>query len=195
MGLEPNPTNKYRTVDNGVLFLAQANHVMVNLGEGNLDDLPIFLSCLGGGYLHRSPRDPSYNMPDDYYGFLSYCLRGNLPASVKIVPPGSLQETLQMYQPMLHYMRGLANGRLLWHALSPLMAIILATSNLFDTPNHVSDRMLTWTIIQGLQSKSLLCKIGGKVWTWRMKRQYGSIKHIAKIYFGDQHPIAKYMVD
>lgn len=206
VGLIPNPENKYRTVDNGVLFASQVLLLLVEI-EGpiypltrrmlGLPPLPSEIqarliraiqACIIGDYLRRSPGDETFDMPDDYYGAMSAALRVGLPLPYLKQSPGTVQ-------PGLWYMHYLLKGVPYARLYSPFMALTIAFSNVFEDKDWVSNRMLTWTIIKGLQKKSFLCKIGGMVWLWRMKRQYGSIRRIAEIYFGPEHPIARYMVE
>lgn len=201
VGLTPNPENKFRTVDNGVLFASQVIILLEHLhgpftGEAIWSDASVVQSrliravrsCIVGDYLRRSPGDDTYDMPDDYYGAMAAALYAGFELPYLKQSPGTVQ-------PGLWYMHYLLKQDHKMDAYTPLMALTLATSNWFEDKDWVSNRMLTWTIIKGLQKHSFLCRLGGKVWLWRMKRQYGSIRKIAEIYFGPEHPIAKYMVE
>ncbi len=164
-----------RGSDNGVLYTSQASILVGCL------QFPIIDTCIGAdGCIHRAPGDTSQDAPDDNYGFLASHLCNGTKRYIKL--------PWACCQPLLLYMRGLMMGNPLYRLFSPIAALILALSNLGEDKANTSNKLLTWTTIKGLESVSLLCKLGGKVWTYRMKRIYGSTKAIAEAYYEPGHP-------
>lgn len=165
--------------DNGVLFTAEFIH-LASLNKEVISDSYIesIKKCVIDGTLRRAPLDLEAEAPDDMYGAASLDIDFKLP--------------LRCAQPVLVYMK-LLKVTSLTRVLSPIAASIIALSNIFEDKTSTGDKMLTWVIIRGLESKSILCKIAGKIWTYRMKRIYGgSTAAIPGIYFGPNHPFVKY---
>lgn len=174
------PAGTIRGSDNGVLFSSQLLHLLNNSTQEPY--LSAILKCIGAdGQLHRAPDDTSVDAPDDHYGFLSLGVR-----PVKLA--------ISNMQPMLLYMNAMVSPRFC-RLFSPIAGMIIALSNLNEDPSDTSNKLLTWTTIQGLQKRSLFCRLGGAIWRWRMRRIYGSTQAIAKIYFGASHPFTKYWIE
>lgn len=171
-----------RASDNGPLFTAQA----MLLGADPYIFTDRIRACIDQrGYLHRSPDDTSDEAPDDLYGVFAALIHLDIPMWLEIPYPF-------YFQPGLQYMRGMASWKWWAYLLSPLMAIVLAFSNIFEDKNNTSNKLLTWSIIKGIGKKDLLCWLGGKIWSWRMQRIYGSTREIAKIYYEPGHPFVEY---
>ncbi len=189
----PNMCSKEtRGSDNGPLFTAQYIMLQV-LKEENVDTqaLHSLIRCLDSqGYLHRAPGDATGDAPDDHYGLLSLLMFLN----IKGVP---LRLPLRCLHPMLVYMWIMSRHtfqRLLFLPLevilTPICALIIAFSNINDEVSNTSNRMLTWTFIEGLNGSSMLCCIGAFFWYRRLHKDYGpeGITKVASIYFQLDHP-------
>lgn len=184
--LLPNPPPQ-RASDNGVLFASQA--LILN----TVPYAPLVTTILGcitpDGYLHRAPGDTTQDQPDDHYGIFAAANALGIT-----IPPITLPWSI--CQPGLLYCRGMARGNPLVRLFSPLMACILALSNVGEDVGNTSNKLLTFTTIFGLYKKSFLCRLGGMVWLYRMRRLYpaGTLS-IAQTYFGATHPFCKYWRD
>lgn len=170
-----------RGSDNGVLFSAQ----YIMQGNTNLSILPIFACIDNEGNLRRVPNDPPLDAADDHYGALA--VMNYLGVYKKIKLPYYLWLHLPLWKMLLA-----ARGNPLHYLLSPLVALIIATSGMRNPVSDTGNRMLAWTMIQGVQ-KSFLCRLAGRIWTSRINRNYSKgMYSVASIYFGPEHPIAKY---
>lgn len=176
-----------RGSDNGPLFSAQAL-ILQDTPTSTL--LTSILRCISAdGYLHRSPDDTSTDLPDNHYGLFAMATYFDLTIP-SITLPWSI------CQPGLLYVRGMA-ARNPWTRLySPLMACTLALSNIGEATTDTSNKLLTFTTIFGLSKRSLLCRLGGKVWLYRMRKLYpeGTLS-IAKTYYGNAHPFISFWRD
>lgn len=174
--------------ENGPLYTSQYLMLSRMIDELDLERLPPLLVCIDSkGYLHRSPEDKEYDAPDDHYGLFSYLLLVKARLYVKL--------PLLCFHPALLYMRGILHGNPLWRLMSPLMMILLSLNNIGEDKGNTSNKLLNWCMNKGLENHSFLCKIGAKIWTWRMRKIYGSTKEIPTIYFGVDHPFVKYWVE
>lgn len=177
-----------RGSDNGPLFTSQYI-ILCHLNSEYVDTVQVVAiqKCIdSNSYLHRDPTDSNPDAPDDHYGVLSCTNFTNSGGFMKVKLP------LTCYQPALLYLQGLMNYPRITKLFSLLIAIIIATSNLWEEKGNTSNKLLTWTLIKGVQEKSYLCRIAGKIWTHRMRKIYGSTQEVAKIYFGADHPFVKY---
>ncbi len=170
-----------RASDNGPLYTSQ----LILLAALNNEVSPIcyysaITKCIdSNSNLHRAPDDTTQDAPDDYIGVSSALFQLSLPWSI--------------CQPMIVYIQRLNHGFWPIRLLSPLAALIIALSNINEAQTDTSNKMLTWTLIEGLKSRSWLCALAGKFWTYRMKRIYnGSTVGIPTIYFGASHPFVTY---
>lgn len=180
------PPGTLRASDNGVLFTAQA--LILNANEEDLTPYVFSLKrCVDStGTLHRAPDDTSLDAPDDHYGILSlYAIHKDLSTPVKprwvlLLQPVLLYLYLATYSSFLSTI-----GTIL---LSPLVAIIMALSNVNEDPNNTSNKLLSWTICQALKHRGWLPAVGARFWEWRMKKIYGSIHTLFVVYFPTGHP-------
>lgn len=195
----PEPTNYsiLRSSDNGPLFTSQYL-ILQRLAGEELDTsaLKALQSCIDDqGYLRRVPNDPTEDAPDDHYGVLSAFVLLNLPGIGPRLP-------LRCLHPVLIYLKLLSLSPMLRMALSPIrtlmspiVALIIAFSNHNSDPNETSNKLLTWTFIQAVASKSILCRLAGKVWHNKMVQLYDTkcpMGVIAKIYYSKGHPFITY---
>lgn len=178
-----------RGSDNGPLFTSQ--YLILQKLNGETPDteaLVALFKCIGSdGQIHRAPNDTSEDAPDDNYGFLAAMNVLGITATGYKLP-------LKCMHPALIYLRALANGSILARLWSPLIALIILSSNLNTPKSDTSNRLLTWTLIQGARSKSLLCNIAGEIWTYRQYRIYGTnpVSEIFRIYMQQGHPFVRY---
>jgi hypothetical protein len=177
------PPGTVRASDNGVLFTSEAL-ILANI-QG--ESLPVSYvtalnSCIDSSeHLHRAPNDLSADTPDDTIGILSLICSGQ-----EGITPIAL--TLSVCQPVIMYAWLASRNIRAYHLFSLVAACIIALSNINEPSSSTSNKMLTWVLIKGLSKKSLLCKLAGKIWTYRMTKIYGSTKAIAETYFGPSHP-------
>lgn len=169
-----------RGSDNGVLHTARYLIVQKSLGEAlDGDAFNDMIKCMDRqGYVHRAPDDPSEDTPDDYYGLISCLSVLGLNRQVKL--------PFKCMHPMLIYMRSLQRGGfegIVARSFSPIAAIVIALSNL-GSSNEISNKMLTWNVIQGTK-KSLLCRLGAFIWYTR-----NDIRLIAPGYY-PKNPLGK----
>jgi len=171
-----------RGSDNGVLHTSR--YLIIRHQRRYDIDVAAVMALTGcvdpKGNLRRSPEDTTENTPDDHYGFFSAANVLKLRGPNVVLP-------WKCMHPMLLYMRGLYNCNPLVHLFSPIMALIIATSN-HDRPEPItaesSNRLLTWNIIQGTRS-SWLCRLGAKAWYKRQTEIYGpqAINKLFDIYY------------
>lgn len=174
--------------DNGVLFTSQYLVLCQLMGLPlELPKLNALMACQDSNkYIHRYPGDTSQDAPDDYYGMLSMLcfLDLNLPVSLP----------LACCQPALVYLLLLSRSNPLRFLLSPLVALIIAFSNMFTKVGDTSNLILTWMIVKGTK-KSLLCRIASLVWYRRLYKLYpNGMQGVSAIYFGPTHPFTKYWI-
>lgn len=181
------PPGVLRNSDNGPLFTSQ----LLILADKNDEEAdPKYLialrSCVDSkGYLHRAPGDLTQDAPDDHYGVLSLdAFLFNEILDVRL--------PIKCWHPALLYLQGLSHIPMLPHLLSFIVALIIAFSNYNEDSSSTNNKILTWTLIKGTESRSWLCNLGGKFWTWRMKKIYGHTAQIALLYFGSEHPFVKH---
>lgn len=174
-----------RASDNGVLFTSQALLLMDTSSpalEHALD------ACVdSNGVLHRAPDDTSLDAPDDHYGLISALVYHDLKIDRLSLAP-------RLWHPVLVYLYARMRNSLLYYALSPLVTIIIALSNLGSPKEDTSNRLLTWTICQALKRRGLITGLASRVWEWRQRRIYGSLSKIFSIYFGEEHPFTRELV-
>jgi hypothetical protein len=185
-----------RASDNGPLFTSQA--VMLSHLNG---EYPLYLkyfsnilACIDGdGYIRRAPGDTTEDAPDDHYGVLSAlvffgvkCTRIRLP--------------LRCWHPVLLFL-WMLNAPILTQILlipiriitTPLIALIIATSNARTPIDNTSNRLLSWCFVTALSRRSLLCELAGKIWLRRLRNDYGGDEAgPARIYFQLGHPFVRY---
>ena len=184
------PSGIQRGSDNGPLFTSQ----LLILASLNKEAAPgNFASAISkcidsNGHIHRAPDDATEDAPDDYYGVSSLTC---FSPEVKLVPSLPIAKC----QPLLLYMQLIMRKIPIYRLFSPLAAIVIALSNINEDPGSTSNKLLTWTEIKGLNASSTLCRLAGKIWTWRMKKIYGTTQQIALIYFGSDHPFVKYWIE
>jgi len=178
------PPGVIRASDNGPLFSSQLIHMIEDRSPSQQEMSSILYPikrCIDeNGYLHRAPDDITFGNPDNHYGVLSVGFVLKLPSAC--------------WHPALIYMNELNKGNLFIRILSPLIALIIAMSNLFDEPEETSNRLLTWTLIQGVKNKSVLCNLAGKIWYWRINKLYADgLRGLASIYYEQGHPFVRYI--
>ena len=184
------PAGQMRGSDNGPLYTSE---LLIQLRlNGELIDwkyLDAIKKCIdSNGYLHRAPGDTTNDTADDHYGVLGMLSYYGIDIEVKL-------PILLWFQPILWHLILLKNKSLFSVLFSPVSAIIIAMSNMFDQTSDVSNRFLTWCAVRSLSKRSLLCYLASKIWLKRLEKDYGSTKMLqcAKLYFGrDNHPFARY---
>jgi len=184
------PPGTLRASDNGPLYTAQ--YLILYYRDQHANDPYLFnnmMSCVDSDrYLHRAPDDTTYGNPDNHYGALS--------ALNVIGFPSPMRLPIKCWHPALLYLQHSLHRDfhciLLTLLLAPLVAIIIALSNMSEGITETSNKMLTWTLIQGTQ-RSFLCRLAGRIWYYRMRKEYdGDIAWIPRIYFEKDHPFVKY---
>ena len=172
------PPGTQRASDNGPLFSAQ--YLMVGEALTLISLADNLANCVREGKVYRTPDDTTPDAPDDYYGVLSWSVFSGLDYSIRLEP--------RLWHPALVYLNLRASGNPLYLLLSPLVATIIALSNLGSPKEDTSNRMLTWTIGQALLRRGAITKLAYHFWEYRQRKIYGNISAIAGIYFGPDHP-------
>jgi len=190
--LAPNlvPPGTMRGSDNGVLFTSELL-IQSMLNSGVID--PVYIEnikdCIDSTHLlHRAPQDTTNDTSDDYYGILGMMVFLNINIKLRLPP-------LLWAQPLLWFLILLKNKSIFSHLLSPIAAIIIATSCMFTSVSDTSSRFLMWCAIKGAASRSTLCSLAAKIWFNRLFKDFGpeGMLTCAKIYFyRDNHPFSRY---
>ena len=86
--------------------------------------------------------------------------------------------------------------RLLAFPLYLWTSIVIFISCIGVSTNDTDDRRLAWHLIQTVTPVSMLCKLASSVWFYRLYSNYGAtgMRAVAKIYYQQNHPFAKYWV-
>jgi hypothetical protein len=176
------PPRMKRGSDNGPLFTSQYL-LLTGIKEG--PELQAIYRCIdSNGTLHRAPDDPNEDAPDDHYGVLALAVKlGDDNLRVRL--------NYKLWHPMLLYLRAMIKPRFC-RLFSPIAGLIIALSNLNESYWESSNKMLTWTMILGLEGKSFFVTLGSRIWKWRMEKMYAELGDIAAEYFPHDHPILEY---
>jgi len=62
---------------------------------------------------------------------------------------------------------------------------------LFNEEN-ASDKQLIWIKIKSVGDRSIFLRLASKIWYFRIRRTYGSVKRLLSKYHGENHPFAIY---
>lgn len=189
------PANDWRNCDNGVLFTSQYILLLNILGQMAQEDkdnyAKVIAACVGkDGYLHRSPGDESLDEQDDHNGAYAAHIKLN------IKPPFSLSKNLYRF-PQLIALSAIASQNIFYRILAtPLIwftALVIATSCINVSTDDTDSRIGSWLVVKATEDHSLLCKLASLIWRARLFKDYkNGMQDVLKIYFGPEHPIAKY---
>jgi hypothetical protein len=180
--------------DNGVMFSAEAMLIDPGTATTYLFKQSI-LDCIDvHGELHRTPNNPNWDAPDDYYGALALLdkdISGKLLKSPlqlvfsHIAPYIQLQLLGMALEPFL----GILNPLRLYNAL---VITLLALFSKAPTPtaSNVDLWRMGWLLNKGMKG-SPLCRIASKLWYARLKTKQGSMKRLATLYYQAGHPFTQ----
>lgn len=208
-------SDQHRTCDNHVMFTGEYLRIAHDLDPSTFFTKNAAMSSAQSddGLLHRyiATQDTSPDLaPDDYLGFLNYCsINPNLTAlnaydlmmyaknhwwcyTVPWTGAGFLWRMPQLYAAVLA-----ASGKLrFWH----LPIVIYSSLVLLVTNGHTNDMdswRLAWHLWNIMKTKSLLHRITGKVFWWKLRRELGDggMRTVFGKYFNPSHPFAQYAVN
>lgn len=211
----PNSQGQGRVCDNHSMFTAEFHRIRFDLGateyNGNMFS---FLSP--EGQLLRYPGADADTSPDDYLGFLNFCTLQNIGRYLfanklldfntkhfgSMTIPWS-QSGFMWRQPQLLAAVLATANRIKWYSiwflpLTLYAALVIAVAGITASPVTDQDtRRLSWHLLMVMQGSSLLCRLAGKLWWKRLRKQYGDegIRLVFSRYFTPSHPFAQYAVN
>lgn len=205
---------------NGVLYTSEYMIALIRNKEDVASDLSAYYATINAcmpttGLLERRPDNAGgQEGPDDYYGLLAalseigcdqakavarhvvwYAFRHIM--SMDNVNPGRFQwGAVLERQPQL-------DACALWAADLPVgpflrlwTALAILTSWYSTAVDDTSSIRLAWLQVQVASKHSFIGRLAGRFWYWRLYKHYlGGMNAVNAIYFGPDHPLAKYTVD
>lgn len=194
--------------DNGVLFTSQYYILLKEHGLLTPDDVSAFIHKMRfvniDGNLKRYPSDTGKEGPDDYIGLCSASKAlGTIDAHL-IYEYGrktfwnynnenpdevTLESWLGRQPGLIGYIKYCAG-----HLMNPLefLAIYVGTIiTAFGKKEDTSDKLLALTMVSQLKN-NLLFKPLCSFYLWKIRRTYGSINELVRVYFGLNHPFSKW---
>lgn len=212
---QPNQNN---ASDNGVLFTSDYYVLLARLGQLNDVDYINYSSLIRKkcttmvGLLNRGPDNTNQEAPDDYYGLFSACQSLGLeilPSQIiqygwdnwgnyNNVNPGKFTwvSFLARQPQLICAAYAAARSAPLWiYPLRVYTAIVIATSCINAPVGDTTSRRLAYHLINTMSPVSEICRIAAKIWFRRLLKDYpNGMQGVNDIYFGPDHPLAKYMV-
>lgn len=191
------PPGTVRGCDNQPYFTSDYYMLLARLKmAGSADAVKyswLITGCIGDDKeLHRAPDDESSDEVDDYYGVYAALVQFNtISGTFKL--PFRLWRQPQLLAASLCASKSVK----FYHAPLFLIAALVIATSCINTPIYDSDsRRLCWSLIQAVSPFSWMCRLASKVWTRRLNKHYANgMKDVMTIYFGPNHPIAKYWRD
>lgn len=207
-----------RTCDNHALFSAEAFYV----NEDNTPNQPVIIGYNGkahkvrfyleelsqfidkSGKPYRYPNMEEDISPDNWIALSSAGgpVVNDLMLAFMKRSYGFANKTITgfMYRQLHLLCCQIANGPgLKWYNPLHMLLIIytgliIGANGLFTSILDTSNRKLNYILIRGMVPHSFLCKFAATIWWSRLRLQYGEegIRKVYSIYFGPDHPIAKY---
>jgi len=216
-------TSQGRQSDNGTMFSSEY-YIMLSKRqedtERDADEWEVLIAkCMPiPGLTVRYPGDIAIDAPDNIYAILAASKVLNRPHVAKsmldygfkhrgyynIETPtwnwaGLQWRQLQMIFAMLCASNTYKWWKFWYWPLELYSALAIAISCM-NTPTYETDpRRLNWLFIQSVKEDSLLCRLATKVWFKRLKKDYdvteNAMRVVAKTYYQDDHPFAKFWMD
>lgn len=211
----PNSQGYGRLCDNHAMFTAEYNRIRHDLGATAYSGA-MFGFLTPQGQLLRYPGADADTSPDDYLGFLNFCVLQNIGRYLfskqlldfGIKHYGSMtipwsQAGFMWRQPQLLAAALSAAGHIAWYTFwyLPLVlytSLVIAVAGIKADPVTDQDtRRLSWHLLMVMQESSLLCRLAGKLWWRRLRKQYGEegMRLVFSRYFTPSHPFALYAVN
>ncbi len=215
---QPAVIPKQRSSDNGCLFSSEYYIQLIKNNELLSDDKEhyeaLIRSCMiAPGLVSRVPGDDGQGPPDDAYGIAAACSQFGITSipnevvnyglkhfgSFNNKEPGKWTTSSFLWRQLPLVASQFAAARrgrynpFVW-CLNAIAAIVIATSCIGVDPGKTDKRKLSYLLIQAMTPVSVLCRLASILWKRRAVKDYGPefMKAIYGIYFGNEHPLAKY---
>lgn len=209
---------KRKESDNGTLFTSEYYIQLVKNEELTTEDKEYYESLMrtcmvAPGLLARAPNDRGNASPDDYYGIAGACSQLGITTihnevinfgishfgsfnpenPEKWTTSSFLWRQLPLVASQFAAARRGRYNPFVW-CLNAIAAIVIATSCIGVDPGKTDERKLSYLLIQAMTPVSVLCRLASILWKRRAVKDYGPefMKAIYGIYFGNEHPLAKY---
>jgi len=197
---------------NGVLYTSEYIVLLKRLGQLTPSAQLQWATALtkvtlAPGLIERTPTYNAQEGPDDYIGYLAAGKYINSKDAIDVwnyglthygafnnTYPGKWSWTAFLWrQPQLVAHTLYAANKSPGGLLQLVWAGTIALSCWREPITNTSDRILAWLLIETWDGKGWLNKWAVKLWSKRLLRDYsGGMTTVAAIYFGPNHPLAKY---